>query len=142
MFGGGSGEEAEVVDHVGLVGVAGLEGDLGEGFSGVPEAADVLEAGETAELFGGCADGGAELAFKRADAHGGVAGDGLDGCAALAVADHGCGRFYLCGDSLLGADAGGEEAFYGEDLLGDLGSVGESVLEVVDLLTGEDFVEG
>jgi hypothetical protein len=33
-----------------LIGVAGGEGDLGEGFSGVPEAADVLEAGKAAEL--------------------------------------------------------------------------------------------
>src|SRR5438445_3399169 len=109
LLGGGAGEEAEVAHHVGLVGVAGGERNLGEGFSGVPEAADVLQASEAAELFGGCADGGAELPFERAEAHGGLARDDSDGGAAVGAADHGCGGFNLKGDFVVCADAAGEE---------------------------------
>ena len=142
LLGGGAGEEAEVAHHVGLIGVAGGEGDLGEGFSGVPEAADVLEAGEAAERFGGCADGGAELPFERAEAHGGVAGDGSDGGAAVGAADHLCGGFDLRGDCVSCADAAGEEVFYGEDLLVYFARVGEGVLDIVDFLSGQDVFEG
>src|ERR1700730_19025079 len=33
LLGGGAGEEAEVAHHVGVIAVAGMEGDLGQGYS-------------------------------------------------------------------------------------------------------------
>src|ERR1700733_11393234 len=51
-LGGGSSEEAEIVHHVGLVGVAGCKSNFGEAFAGVPQTADMLQTGQAADGFG------------------------------------------------------------------------------------------
>jgi hypothetical protein len=86
-LGRGSCKEAEIVHHVGLVRVAGGKCDFGEGFAGVPQTADMLQTGDAAEGFGRGAHGRAEVSFQRALAHGGMAGDGGNGSAALGAAD-------------------------------------------------------
>ena len=128
---------------MGLIAVAGFEGDLGEGLSGVPQAADVLEAGEAAELLGRCADCGTEVSFEGAEAHGGVVGDGSNG---------GAGRG-SCGSSLPRLRSAGRLrrvrgcGWRGSVLRGGsagvhLAGAGEDALDMVDLLGRQDVVEG
>ena len=83
----GSSEEAEIVHHMGLVGVAGFKSDFGELFAGVPQTADMLQTGEAADGFRRGAHCGAEMSFQRALAHGGTAGDGGNGSLAFGAAD-------------------------------------------------------
>jgi hypothetical protein len=141
LFRRGAGEEAEVAHHVRLIAVTGFKGDVREGLSGIPQAADMLQTSETAELLGRRADCGTEVSFEGALAHGGVARDRRNGSAAVGVADHLRSRLNLWGDCVLCADSIGEKALHRPDLPAYLASVGEGALDTVNLLPGQEVVE-
>src|SRR6266702_6193009 len=141
-----AGEEPEVAHHVRLIAVTGLKGDLRKVFSGVPQPADMLQAGQTGEPLGRRAYCGAEVPFQRALAHGGMTRNRCNGRPAFRVADHLCRRLDLRRDALRRdsvpcTDLTGEKAFHCEDLLPYLACIGKDVLDVVDLSPWQDGVE-
>jgi hypothetical protein len=138
---GGAREEAEVAHHVRLIAVAGFKGDLRERLPGIPQPADMLQTGQTAEFLGRSADCGTKLSFERALTHGGAVRNRRDGRPAVGVADHLCGRLNLRGDCVLCTNSMGEKTLHGRDLSAYLASVGEGALDSVNLLPGQEVVE-
>jgi len=134
---------AEIVHHMGLVGVAGCKRDFGEGFAGVPQPADMLQTGHAANDFGSGAHGSAKVSFQSTLAHGGMAGDGDNGSPAFGAADEVDRGLDLRrdGGSVLGFDPAQEKALHRDELPLYRMLIGKDVLDVLDRLPGQNVLE-
>ena len=134
-------EELEVVHHVWLIAVTGFKSDLREIFPAVTQPANMLQTGQTGEPFGSRAHCGAEMPFQRALAHRGMIRHRRNGRAAFEGADHLGGRLDLWRDYAPCTNLTGEETLHCEDLPPYLGSIGQPILDGVNLLPWQKVIE-